>query len=1091
MAAAAAFPPGSFTAASVEQKLMELWQTADESVRKAANTYLMSFQDHPDAWLVAQQLAISHSVEVQYIGLQTLYWKIRRHWSQAGDKQADLSRFLLQFLEQPSRMPQNKSRIRVAHALSAIVVRTVTSQWPTCIQQLLQIGSRDAVLRLQVMRVFASLPEELDASLHTHVADSAAAQALKAHLRSIVDFVASSLEMALQPSLHPSAFTPDMTDEQRTQVVSGLKDAAFVFCSEWAKTLSVPLLEHAALSRQLVRALEVDQGDEGLTDAVRMLLTKAHSYSCMWAGGPTITCPQLLEKPGEGPILRCLLTQLQGLVPRLQQLCGGGGGGGDGGGGGGYRVPNVSEMDGKTERVLCAWARVLAMLCEGYTQLVMDGAHEYLMEALRCFYHIHPRVAENFGEIWSQMKEMSRGNVLSKEELMRFLTQVGVPAVQALIRHCRRDNPMWDGAHEDHILYIEAAQDCIGDIYLMFDSVEQSQGLSFLESVTQEFVRTIQAKDVHGMEVLIYVQDVLIESNPVLSNPTAEFFRALAQVPPSRDCAAAASNLLQKHGHLLSKHGDIVRGCMAYLMQNLPVRPEWVAQTMCDMCMACGHHLLPSLGEFLAVVERTATQYSVKADTLLLAAVVHVVKALPAGEVPQSFARCLQTTTTAFKSLDTPPLSTLGDDAKPIAFRHFHRTWRAVKALAARDNDDSPQNPGSAKAAAGAAHARQTAAAVRGFVQPVWPHFARVCRAVLVLPVHHTHTATVSKAGRKHGKAAQNMLNYELTDGSLMDIALLAAGAVLDALGEQGADMWKDVIDLSVSVISHHPSPPPQPPHPSQQHHTSHQMPNFNALKLITSLVKHSGASRDACMALLSPRLSEIFAIVIRSAQQQGSLTSHSHPALLAAYTPVFELLVVVVTHVAYDSQYSLYASPYFPMLLQLATQALSGSDIELLSWAMQFIVKCASTQQQQNAQQHFAAHFGELVRGIVTNFHNWSRPLSPIYSKLFSVMLEKYNEPFVQGCTQYWQSERARGVTGPHTHPLPTASSRDSRSGGDPLHRRLSDAQLELVVRCMRHLRGPKLKLLLQDLHGIANGSQTADALVNYEAELAAHRPS
>ncbi|CAK0871828.1 unnamed protein product, partial [Prorocentrum cordatum] len=300
--------------------------------------------EDPVAWGVSEELLRDSAPHVQFMGAQTLYLKVKRQWNTLPDQASFVVR-LFAYLRDCSGALQAHAMLRLALCLSVVAVRSLLAGWASAVEDIIQFGRDPSVPqgRQLAAQMLAALPEEVqDVPSVGYQKSSPTTQALLSKVSLLVAFLLECMEtLDAKPG--------------------GLCEASFQCVVQWTKSpLEVRFCESEAFSRCLVRLLSMELLTEGVLEVFIDCLQNSSMASSIWKVKNWQTevpgCRLLAQGP-EGACLRALLDQLRELQPRLERLCSG---------------LAIGGVDAESESRLCAWARVVVMLCESYTQLLFE-----------------------------------------------------------------------------------------------------------------------------------------------------------------------------------------------------------------------------------------------------------------------------------------------------------------------------------------------------------------------------------------------------------------------------------------------------------------------------------------------------------------------------------------------------------------------------------------------------------------------------------------------------------------------------------------------------------------------------------------------
>lgn len=976
------------------RQLEQLYFHSDPIVKQSANSYLMRFQEDPAAWAVSHELLGDPAPYVQFMGAQTLYLKVKRQCATLPD-QAGLIARLFACLRDGSGSLQAQTCIRLALCVSALVVRSLASWWPAALEDVVRFG-RDGSLpqsRRLALQMLTSMPEEvLDLPQMAHTKSSPPAQALQAKVSLLVAFVMECL---------------DSGDTEP----GGLCEHALQCLLQWTKTLGVPFCEIEALSQRLVRFLSLDVLAESLLELLCECLQNSRMASSIWKvkDWPREAPGKLILANGpEGMCLHALLEQLRVLYPQLEQLCRAG----------------TRGVDAAAERRLAAWARVVVMLCESYTQLLFEEECEHLLRFLGGCFQLSPATAQPLFEFWGQMKEMQREDLLSAGHVRCVLLRLTEPCAVSLLRYVRRDSVFSIGAQEDLSTLRDMAKDVTCDMYCLWRVCDASKADEFVGFLSQNLMQALGRRDAASIEAPLVLLDGAAE---VLERPLpvalVEALRMIPTMPDDAGAMAAAAVLLQKCAPHMNAHVEVLPSSLEFLIRALPAIPHTAAESMLELTGYAGHHLAKSLPTFLAAVERIAPEYPVKVDGTLYSAVVCTVRRLPATEAVCSFVSILHGTTQKLFQLEKQVQEgpegrlCLPHGSLPDVFRLLSRIRSCFRTL--EQTPDEPDGP----PPVGAAGKGNAAACILAALGPCWPAFARTVEAVLA--------ATPSSAARD-GRADGG--DHTFSEAALAAVAVrvlrscIATSKSPELPAVEAAKLVHMLLHLLVAVVRRKPA---------------HLLALSPLADLIPAARPH-GLQEDFATAL-----QVICELTIAGLRRGGSFEE---------LTPLFELLLACATHL----EEALYGSPWFGQLAQLAARALESSDRELNRAVLQFLLRFAGSSDPR-VQQAFVECVPTLAGAVLQHFHKWPAATRKHSSGLFAVLLDGHGPQFHAALLHVW---RQPGLPGPHTV--------------------LTAEEQEVCARLFGQLRGPRLKAFIWDLAAVGNGSQTPDVLVGYQMPCA-----
>lgn len=242
--------------------------------------FLTLAQVSPEAWSFSWTLLSPEKpVEVQYFGASSLHLKISKCWNELGDNDAaknDLRNRLIDHLVRSMTSGTRVVQTRLTVALSAFVVNTVTSTWPTAIDDLIQnisieklgtqISSPKIILTL--LELLATIPEEF----HSMPMILSAKGLTRMTLLKSVDQVFAFLETVLMEDVTADA----------SGAITELQQTAIRCFSNWSQHLGSLVLNQAG-ERLLDLCLSRLHNEDLVSNAVEAVIAiythpESHKY---------------------------------------------------------------------------------------------------------------------------------------------------------------------------------------------------------------------------------------------------------------------------------------------------------------------------------------------------------------------------------------------------------------------------------------------------------------------------------------------------------------------------------------------------------------------------------------------------------------------------------------------------------------------------------------------------------------------------------------------------------------------------------------------------------------------------------------------
>lgn len=991
-----------FCKSNVVQQLENLYNNPDAGAKQNANQYLMRFQEDPTAWAVSQELLAESSPQIQFMGAQTLYLKVKRQWDTLPDKAAFTSHLFNCLRAAPGTLQANTT-LRLALCVSALIVRNVLSGWPSAVEDVIQFGRDSSVRdgRRLAAQILAAVPEELnDLPQMAHTKTSPPAMALLSKTNLLIAFILETLD------------TGDVQPD-------GLCQLALQCLVQWTKALDVRFCEHEALSQRMVQLLSVDALVEGLLEAFIECLQNSSMASSVWKvkdWATKVPGKKILDTGAEGKCLRALLQQIHSIHPRLDQVCAAS-----------AATGRWGELDEQSEKLLCAWARVVVMLCESFTQLLFESECEFLIQVLGCCFRLSPATAQPLFEFWGQMKEMQREAVLSTSQVQVVLMRLTEPCIVSLLRYIHRDLAAAAGYGEDLGTLRTVAKDVTCDIFCLWQKCDSTRSGEFVSFLAQHLLQAIGRQDAPAAEAALVLLEGVVDVMEALPPQFIAALQQLPSMPADAGAMGAAAVLLRSCAPHMENHVALLPELLQFLLNALPLAPHTAAESLLELTGYCGAHLASSLSRFLPAIEGIAPNYPVKVDANLFSAVVCTVRRLGVADLLPAFQSVLASTLQQLEQAQAEIQETadgrlvVAEPLKERLYRLLSRLRACVWTLEQAPEEGETPRAGQLKG--------PKASAILAVMVSKWSAVAKVLEVVLAAaPPDLTREVQSHARGRTDGADAG------VTDAAIAIVAVKLLRSCIAAAKSQEipeADSNRFVqmlLQLTVAVMRRQPA-----------HH--------HALSPLAELLPLA-ASRPSLKAEFSSAFQGVCEFTLQRLQAPGARQE------LVEVTPLFELMLAAAEHLPE----ALYGCSCFPQLEQLAVAALQSPDRELNKVTLQFLLHFQASMDPR-VQAHFAEFAPSLVRAMLQSFHKWPQATRRNSTLLFTTLLERHPSQFHTALVQLWQQPGTTGV-----------------------HECLSPEHREVCLRLFGSLRGPRLKAFLWDLAAVANGAQTVDVLLSYQ---------
>ena len=393
----------------------------------------------------------------------------------------------------------------------------------------------------------------------------------------------------------------------------------------------------------------------------------------------------MINKQIDGKCLRALVEQLNSLHPQLMQLC-----------------QSAHPLEGArlgdtAERQISAFARVMLMFTESYTQLLFEPECDFLLPFLGCCFRLSPKTAQPLFEFWAQVKEMQREGLLDAQQTRLLLIKLTESCVVSLLRFIHRGSSFSRESQEDMEVLRETAKDVVCDIYCLWKSCDGIGADEFVGFLSSQLMSSMRSQDAWGSESALVLLDGIAD---ILESPLpATFVAALQALPagiPKEVHAAGEAAVLLKHcAPHINAHVDVLRSALDFLMQVLPAIPHTASDCILELLGYAGHHLAPSMPLFLEAIEGLAPQFAERVDSDLYRSVVCTIRRLPVSEAPAAFTSILKRTMEHIvqiaESVGGNPVDNarrLPDQTKALLFRLLVRIRSCILTL-----EQTPETP--------------------------------------------------------------------------------------------------------------------------------------------------------------------------------------------------------------------------------------------------------------------------------------------------------------------------------------------------------------------------------------------------------------